>query len=478
MSSFNDPINNLPFDPDNPLQDIEAAEQTAKADASASEDAFLAYAHDAQSGMSDDPLPELGPEHRSAEPQQPVSSVVPASTQEDASQSQVVKPVSAPQQVPAAIPLQDIEVPSRPAASLPPIQTETEPLTLTSEGMIVTPPVTSAEKVARQKAIRTYQSDIAETMHGKQVSLADIALAEQRKQQEGTEPKPRPEGLVVPPRPLATTAQTEEELVTEEKAGLKGMLTVFGGVLLLSVAAGVLLFVYGAYRVNRTPVVVTEAVPDVGIVVESVSVIPVELGTSRSDLLASFTAAVDETGGVRDDVVGIVYQTGTSSRLTAKQFIEILDTSAEDRLVRTLLDTFIVGVHITDAEHGFLVFTTSIFENAFAGMLAWEETILNDMPFVRNTTIIDESALEIVVPNATTTSTTTDATVVVPQDPLFGAEFRDVVVNNKNARALFTQRGEIVLIYSFSDTETLVITSNIDTLQVLLDRLAATRFSR
>lgn len=479
MSSINDSLENLPFDHDNTLNDIEAAQTKSASHESSSENAFLAYAEDAHTGLTDEPLPLSGiQEPELSEPNK--TQHVPEST----------------------IPLVDIPTQkseTRPIGEVP-------PLVLTENGLVNVNTQTDAspEQVLKRKAIRTYQSDVAETMHGEQVSLTDIALAEQRKAEEKRrhqevelqqrQPAPlqspieqeavrKRAGLIVPPR-FPTPAPLEPTVVVvtdeSEKVSIGNIVGIVIGIVLLVAAIGVMVFVYGAWQATRTPVVVTEVVPDVGIVVESVSVIPVGVGTSRSDLIKSFEDAVNETGGVRGDVVGIVYQVGTSTRMTAQQFMDVLDTSAEDQLVRTLLDRFVAGVHITDAEHGFLVFKTSLFENAFAGMLAWEETLLRDLPFLRNSLIVNESALAVVVPNATTTdaTTTTDVAVVVPQDPLYGAVFRDVVVENKNARALYTQRGEIVLIYSFPDTETLVITSNVQTLKELYSRLAATRFSR
>lgn len=429
MSSINDRLDNVPFDDDNALTDIEAEVQgdavkdieTAAATTSG-EGAFLAHAETMAQQLSDEPVVVANPPGS--------EDVEKGDTTETREGSQAAKPIARVEQSDTPLAPQRRDVPDNP------------------------------------KAIRTYHSDVAETMRGKQVSLADIALAEQARREEVA--AARPAGVRVTP---SETGGSTSKI-------LGSIATILGGVVLLGGAVGGVLFAYGAWIANREPDTIIVTTPDVGIVVEHVATIPVTDATNRNDILASFDAAVNEVGGSTGDVIGIQYIAGTSTRMTAPPFLALLQVRAEDRLLRTIEDMFIAGVHLHDAEHAFLVLQTSLFENAFAGMLAWEATIIDDLPFLQNSLIAPDPGIVVASSETTTATTTATTTPSATQDPLLGAAFRDVVIDNKNARALYTARGEIAFIYSFPDTDTIVLASTVDTLREVFRRLAATRFSR
>jgi len=52
----------------------------------------------------------------------------------------------------------------------------------------------------------------------------------------------------------------------------------------------------------------------------------------------------------------------------------------------------------------------------------------------------------------------------------------DNIIENKDVRILKNSTGEVVLLYTFPNTNTLIITGNIETLKVVLDRLTRVQF--
>ena len=96
-------------------------------------------------------------------------------------------------------------------------------------------------------------------------------------------------------------------------------------------------------------------------------------------------------------------------------------------------------------------------------MLSWEKNMAGDLSslFPRN------------IPMEIQEDTTTTEQVLS-----YKKAFEDVLVKNKDARALRDENGEIFLIYSLPDKETILIASNTDTLAELFDRIIRSRTVR
>jgi hypothetical protein len=105
----------------------------------------------------------------------------------------------------------------------------------------------------------------------------------------------------------------------------------------------------------------------------------------------------------------------------------------------------------------FLIFKTEFHENAFAGMLDWEQTISRDLTPLFGTAVLDEGR---------------------PLNAPTDSFFVDRIIQNKDTRILIDLTGEERLLYSFIDTRTLVIATNRNTFLEILTRANATRTTR
>lgn len=88
----------------------------------------------------------------------------------------------------------------------------------------------------------------------------------------------------------------------------------------------------------------------------------------------------------------------------------------------------------------FLLLKTQTYPSTFAGMLAWEKTMAKDLQTILQLEIHED------------------------------ATFKDVLFLNKDIRILETPRGKTVLLYSFIDTNTILITKSTDVYKDLLTR--------
>ena len=155
---------------------------------------------------------------------------------------------------------------------------------------------------------------------------------------------------------------------------------------------------------------------------------------------------------------------GNDTPLIAKDFLAVLAPTAPGSFTRSLEPEFTFGFHNRETNEPFLVAKTRFFENAFAGMLQWEARMRFDLaPLFGN-------------PAATASR--------VSEDTAFGKSvtgsttFVDMVIQNKDTRALLDENERIVLLYSFIDRETIVITTNTDTFKEILGRMNSGRVVR
>jgi hypothetical protein len=159
--------------------------------------------------------------------------------------------------------------------------------------------------------------------------------------------------------------------------------------------------------------------------------------------------------------------------ITVAEFLNLLQTKAPPFLVRALRDEFVLGVHGYAGNQPFLIFKIQSFENAYAGMIAWEETLLDDLgPLitreVTNWPLTDNDS------TATSTNPADAKAVVIPGQDF---SFRDLIVRNLDTRVKM-DKGEIVFLWSFPDRETLVITNNDRTFRDIVARLQAAKIVR
>lgn len=98
------------------------------------------------------------------------------------------------------------------------------------------------------------------------------------------------------------------------------------------------------------------------------------------------------------------------------------------------------------------MFRVDSFENAFAGMLEWEDSIIRDL-----SPIFDKE------------------TVKVDKEDYV---FEDVIVSNKDVRAVLNSEGVLEFAYFIYNDNTLVIVNNETTIQELTRRLTNVRLER
>ena len=270
-------------------------------------------------------------------------------------------------------------------------------------------------------SLRTYQGDMAEFIKEKNESVISIAVKQKERKEEKKEEE-----------------EKFEPLPKSNKKILKANLALIFLSLLL-IAGGVSVFLYVFEFIKRGPVnevvVKTEIIPYNNLIT---------LTNATNKSLGSELGRLSLSGGIN---IIKISDTSTSdlSFQTTKTFFDFLKISLPGTLRRALQDEYAVGIISQNKESSpFIIIKVDDFGRAFSAMLDWEENMPKDLLFLN---ILPENDLK-------TASTT------IPMKPEVFS-WKDVIVKNKDTRALLNEKGKSKIAYTFLDKNTILITNNI-----------------
>lgn len=272
-------------------------------------------------------------------------------------------------------------------------------------------------------------------------------------------------------RPLRTYRSDAEELVARGRVSVVGIAaremeraraapreeSGRGGLRIAYIAAGVILLLAGIGAGGLVYVALgpgeAEGPPRRVSLIPAERAEPVALPGGKPELaLPALAAAKDSLPLALGNVAELIPEEGGVS-LSAGEFLSWIGARAPARLLRTLGPAFMLGVHAFNGNQPFLIFTTDSYEQAFAGMIAWEESMSADLAPLFGP------------PIALTSGTATPAAV-----------FESRVLRNRDVRVL-PRGGGIGLLYAFPDRRTILITTNENTFAEAVTRLATARLA-
>lgn len=284
--------------------------------------------------------------------------------------------------------------------------------------------------ISNIKPIHTYTSDMADAVREQEGTVIKIALAEQKKR--------------------------ERNAMKAESRGSnpKNMLLIIGGIILI--VAGVMgtLFLIQKSK-SQSVVAPVQTKIEAFINYEDQSYIDTTGMAIREEAIKAITAESQkqtQPNSIKNFFLTTKTSTGTNT-LTTSDFLTLLNINMPGGLERSLSPQFMIGSYKgtsgTDTPHLFLMFQTTDYNIAFAGILEWEKTMLDDMFMIFNIDVNGDN------------------------QKLFATPFKDIIIENKDARVLSDQSGKDLLYYMFADKNTFVISDNQDTIKEILTRLIA-----
>ncbi len=314
------------------------------------------------------------------------------------------------------------------------------------------------------KSLRTFQGDAAEIIKKQNTSVLSIALAEKKKQQQEIRIKPK------------------KEANPELK---KKVLTITISILLIVLGIGV---VFGFYYLQKnTSETIVETPGHEKTIVSYDQKISLDVtSASRDTFLEVFSQKKRDTTLTSGEVayIALTKKTGEiETLLWAEDLLSLLKTKAPGSVVRAFKGPFMLGLYRTDQNESFILITLSSFENAFDGMLRWENTLNDDLGALFTRKILAVTPAPLVSSGTTPSSTSTGSasrgvTQVLNLENPSKEGFTDETVKNRDARVLKNMQGNIILLYSFLDKDTLLIAGSTEVLDAMIDTINSKQQSR
>lgn len=306
------------------------------------------------------------------------------------------------------------------------------------------------------KSLRTYETDVAEALGQNNVTVAQMAIAENA--QKATEeiaaaPTPvTPSSPQKPPMIVRAPEVISNAPVVVEHPVSRNTILFFMSVILL--AGGGMAGYYFYSKSPLAPAIIQIQQKGVyrGLLSSNTQkkiFLGSLIGKRLEDVLAYEKTQVKLEPG---QVIELYFVKGTETEpflITPAEFISLSTTQAPDAIKNSLADRFMFGFHKTDISvESFMVLKTNFFQNIFTGMLRWEPIMFDDMKswFASQAT--------------------------------GGTTFEDKIIRNKDVRLTRNLEGVVVLVYGFLDKETLAITTSEATFLEILDRFEKQTYVR
>lgn len=142
-----------------------------------------------------------------------------------------------------------------------------------------------------------------------------------------------------------------------------------------------------------------------------------------------------------------------SAPLTTEAIMPLLAPHASNSFVRQLDPTIMIGGITTSINEPYLILRADTFDNGFAGMLAWEPYLSEDL-------------------NPLMGDTVTGTLVPGDSGTVAGApRFVDALKDNRSIRILYDEAGKERIIYAFVNRTTIIITTSTAALSALVGNL-------
>jgi hypothetical protein len=335
------------------------------------------------------------------------------------------------------------------------------------------------------RPLRTYEDDVKNAVQTDSISTAKILMAEQQKRQ-------------------IEQADIEENSPKSETNIIKIIASIILFVLGLGIIGGGLYY-YFQKRAAEIPQQVTILTSNNFIDTEDLIKINVTnkvnrevVGEIRNILKNSSSMKEDSIKEIKLIKTVVTTENGkefsNDVELTTAEFMRVLEAREPDALTRSFDSKFLLGIHKTKTSvEPFILFQTNDYEISYAKMLEWEWVLVPDIQdiFYKNLgssqTFIkyEENVTDNtpVVIDQNTASTTNISEPIVDQATTTSSKyeyrnFKDLILANRDTRSISSTDGKLLFFYSFIDRKHLLMTTNVETMNLVINRMNSAKLVR
>ncbi len=280
--------------------------------------------------------------------------------------------------------------------------------------------------------IRTYKSDVEETIQTSHISSINIAMAENRKMMG-----------------QAKLADVEKKKSRLNKNIFIISLVLIGGGLLTFLAPQLLIQMN--YGEKKTPVEMVDSKPIMTVdVEEKMNIKDIDLGRVSTTLKERVDQSSTKLGQIKN--IFLTEGEGTAEKLiTSSNFLTLIKANVPSGIQRTLKDPYMFGLYNYNGNQRFLILKIGEYDTTFSGMLSWETNLWQDF----------KELFELKSDDSASFSGSFSTEI---------KKFQDATFNNKDCRVVKDFASNIVFLYSIIDKNTVVITTSTDTLKEIINR--------
>jgi len=145
---------------------------------------------------------------------------------------------------------------------------------------------------------------------------------------------------------------------------------------------------------------------------------------------------------------------GFSEIIKSKDFFSLIHSNIPSTLSRSMSDDYLIGRYLSgysldneDQQDLFLIFKSNNYNQSYASMLEWEKIIFRDLYILYDKNITEKDS------------------------GILNRDWKDIIIDNRDARVLYNKDGLAVLYYMFLNKTYIIITNKIDTLKEITARL-------
>ncbi|MDQ5969156.1 MAG: hypothetical protein QG579_313 [Patescibacteria group bacterium] len=267
------------------------------------------------------------------------------------------------------------------------------------------------------KNLRTYQGDVEEAIAKNHFTTSTILIAEQKRKAQNEISNPE----------IATNSSARNKFFI-----LTGTLFLILGI----TTVGVVFYL----KSRNTAVIVQNTKALMGFSEEKMISVS---GLNREKIMDDIISEKQSANLQVNSVLYINTVNTENEPENLENVLSILAPNMPPSLSRSFDKKYMLGIYSFDSNEPFIILTTSDFANSYSGMLKWEKDMVLDLGKIFS------------IPQFTGSST---------------PEFKDEAMKNKDLRVLKSSDKKTVLLYSFIDKNTLVITANGDILNAIIGK--------
>lgn len=282
------------------------------------------------------------------------------------------------------------------------------------------------EKEAPKKVgvgVRTYAADIADIMRKEKGSVIKIALAEQERRKAYQEKK--------------------------DPTSTKNLIVIFIGIIFI--VAGIMIFVYSIMNRSKPATISYGQSVLPGLFYTENQTQTDITNLTRGNFFNAIHSNVDASFAENDTITNVVLtaQIGNGrGQAPVGLMFNKLGIKVPENVLNTFTGSFMLGTYKkADKGNMFLVIKIKEYNESFSAMRSWEVSMLNDLVRLFRINSQDFTG------------------------NIFLKDFRNAVIFNKDARALYDENGQFVFAYIYVDRSTIMLTTYMPVAEEVIKRM-------